>query len=318
MNQLIPIEKVNIAVFSDHAAMQKLLDRIRTEVTAFVPDASTAKGRKEIGSRGRWVSSSKVVIDKTGKAETDEWARKKKIVDGCRKQARDFCDELRDDILRPRDEYEEKQHKLAAAAALKAEIAAAEIEAHEKNDLIDRETKVAAMEAELEAKRLERERVENEKKAAEAIKVREEKIRLEAEAKATRFAAEAIEAERQKAAQAEQDALEQAKQAERDKEQAIRDAVRAAEAATAAQQAAIEREKRLAQEEADRKERNRLRLIEDEKREAQARAADTENRRKINGAIVKALVSGGVSQTAAKKVVILVATGKVPTMSIRY
>ena len=69
---------------------------------------------------------------------------------------------------------------------------------------------------------------------------------------------------------------------------------------------------------ADRLERDRLRLIADNEREAQARAADTENRRKVNNSIVDALVAGGVSRKAAIAVVTLVSSGKVPAMAIRY
>ena len=317
--QLIPLENVNaIELFSDEKSIQAVLDEIKTQATDFDPDTSTPDGRKEIAAQAYKVSRSKTVIDNAGKELTSEWARKKKVVDAGRRLARDFCDNLRDEIRKPLTGYEEEEAKKAAAAALKAEMAADEIDAYAQNDLINREAKMAAWEAEqeaLEAAKAEKERAE---KAAAERAAAAKKMREEAEAKAKREAEAAIEAERQKAIEAERMASEQAEQAERDRIAAEEREQARIKQAEADKQAAIEHEQQRAKDEADRLERDRLRLIADNEREAQARAADTENRRKINNAIVDALVAGGVSQKASKTVVTLVASGKVPAMAIRY
>ena len=317
--QLIPIENVNaIELFSNEKSIQAVLDEIKEAATDFEPDVSTPDGRKEIAAQAYKVSRSKTVIDNAGKELTQEWAKKKKLVDAGRRLARDFCDDLRDEIKAPLVAYEAEEYRLIQAAAQKAEMEADEIDAYAQNDLIDREAKMAAWEAEqeaLEAAKAEKERAE---KAAAERAAAAKKMREEAEAKAKREAEAAIEAERQKAIEAERMASEQAEQAERDRIAAEEREQARIKQAEADKQAAIEHEQQRAKDEADRLERDRLRLIADNEREAQARAADTENRRKINNAIVDALVAGGVSQKASKAVVMLVASGKVPAMAIRY
>lgn len=308
MNQLIPIENVNaIELFKSEKSLAALLAEIKKTATDFKPDTSTPDGRKEIASQAYKVSQSKTVIEAAGKELTAEWLRKKKEVDTGRKTARDFCDNLRDEIRLPLTEWEAKEAELAAAAAQKAEIEADELEACAENELFDREAKVRETEARLEAERIERERIESLKKAVAERKEREELVRKEAEAKAKHESEAAIDRERQRASDAERVAREQAEQAERDRIQAEAD-----------KQAAIEREKQRAKYEADLLERARFCMVEDMEREAQQRAANKEIRRKANNAIVKALVAGGVTQKAAKQVVILVASGEVPAMSIRY
>jgi hypothetical protein len=306
--QLIPIENVNaIELFKSEKTLGSLLAEIKKTATDFDPDTSTPDGRKEIASQAYKVSQSKTVIDAAGKELTAEWLRKKKEVDAGRKLARDFCDNLRDEIRQPLTEYENEEKRLAEIAAQKAEDEAAELEAYAENELFNREAKMAAWETEQQAIADERAQKEADEQAEKQRLELLEQVRKDAEERAQREAAEALEQERQKVAEAEQRGHEQAEQAERDRIQAEAD-----------KQAAIEREQQRAKDEADRLERERLRRIEDNEREAQARAADTENRRNINRAIVTALVDGGVTQKAAKQVVVLVASGKVPSMAIRY
>jgi len=228
-------------------------------------------------------------------------------VDAGRKTARDFCDNLRDEIRKPLTEYDDEQARLAAAAATKAEMEADELAAYAENDLIDREAKVLAFELEQEAAETERLRVAQERIDAEAEEKRVEQIRIDAEAKATREAAEELQEAQDKTARLEQerlDAIEAERIRVKDAEQAKKDAIEQAE--------------QRARDEADRVERERLRLIDENEREAQARAADKENRRTVNNAIVDALVAGGTSKTAAVNTVKLIATGKVPHVSIAY
>lgn len=308
MNELIPFDQAKaIAVFKNPKDMQELLDEIEKKAKDFKPDPTTSDGRKEIGTQAGMVSSSKVVIHEAKMVITSDWAKKKKEVDALGKMAVDFCDRVRDEILETRVKWQAEEDERIAAAALKAEIAADEIEAHERNDLVDREAKMAAWETEQQALVDEHAQQEADELAEKQRLELLEQIRKDAEARATREAAEALEQERQKAAEAEQRGREQAEQAERDRTQAEAD-----------KQAAIEREKQRAKDEADRVERERLRIAEQAEREAQQRAANKEIRRKVNNAIVEALVAGGVSQKAAKQVVILVASGEVPAMSIRY
>ena len=300
-NQLIPLESVDAnELIADPKTLEDLLADIKAHATDFEPDASTPAGRQKIGSQARIVSSSKVVIENALKALTDDIVKRKKLIDKYRKISREFCDELRDEILVPRDEWQAEEEARLEALALKAEIAADEEDAYAMDDLFNRERKVREHEERIEAERLEAEQKEREEREETERKEEEERIRKEAEDKARQDAEDEIQRQTQLAEKAEQDRKDAEERAEREKQEAI------------------EEEQRKAREEADRVERERLRRIEDEEREAQQRAADRENRRKVNRSIVAALVKGGVSERAAKSAVTLIASGKIPSVSIRY
>jgi hypothetical protein len=290
MTDLIPLENVNaVELFADEETIKSLLGEIEKQARDFTPDVTTPQGRKDIASQAYKVTQSKGVIDKAGKELTAEWAAKKRLVDSGRKMARDFCDNLRDEIRQPLTAYEAEQAELAKQAAIKAEIEADEIDAYEWNDLYDREAAVKAHEEKIQAEKDAQKRAEAKRAAAERRKKNEERIREEAAKKAAREA---------------EDAIRRAREATEKAEKAARDE--------------ILRVEKAARDEAERVERERLQRIEDNEREAQARAADKANRRKINGAIIDALIKGGVSKTAAVKVVKLVAGGNVPAIHIRY
>lgn len=309
MSQLIPIENVNaIEVFKDSKTLNELLAEIKKAAMDFAPDTSTDKGRKEIASQAYKVSQSKTVIDKAGKELTEEWLRKKREVDIGRKTARDFCDNLRDEIRLPLTEWEARQQAEAEAAALKAKIEADEIEAYAQNDLIDREAKVREAEARIAAEEAEKARIEAERKAEVERKEREERIRKEAAEQAAKEAEAALQAEKDRAEAAKREAeyaaerarqaeIDAAKQAERDRLQAIKDT-----------------EERIARERA---EAERLAQIEREKEEKKAR--QKQHMAKIHNGIVDALVESiGCTKDEAKEIVIAIASNKIPRLSIDY
>jgi hypothetical protein len=301
LNELMPIENVDaIALFKDTKTLQSLLDEIATTARSIEFDVNTPAGRKIGISAAHKVSRSKVVIVDAGKSLTVDIAKQKKDIDDGRRLVREFCDALRDEIRKPITDWENAEAKKEADKKFRKKYETDYLEAVARDDLINREAKVQADIARLEAERIERERVEREKQDTIDREKREEQIRKDAAEDADR-----------RAKKAEDDRIAAA-------DKAIKDAARAAEAAHAAQQAAVEREQRRAKDEADAKERDRLRLIAGNERQAQARAADRENRRKVNIAIVKALVAGGVTEKGARTVVELVAKGNIPSMSIRY
>lgn len=309
MSQLIPIENVNaIEVFKDDKTLANLLSEIKKTATDFKPDTSTDKGRKEIASQAYKVSQSKTVIDKAGKELTEEWLRKKREVDSGRKTARDFCDNLRDEIRQPLTEWEAQQQAEAEAAALKAKVEADEIEAYAQNDLIDREAKVREAEARIAAEEAEKARIKAEQKAEAERKEREERIRKEAAEQAAKEAEAALQAEKDRVANAEREAkeaaerakqaeIEAAKQAERERLQAIKDT-----------EDRVERE---------RVEAERLAQIERDKEEKKAK--QKRHVAKIHNGLIDSLV-GAVKCTPeeAKAIVIAIASGKIPRVSINY
>jgi len=123
MNNLsIVLEKDNaIAVFTGEA-MDETLIKIEKEVLSFVPDTSTAKGRKEIASLANKVAKSKVALDGAGKTLVSDWKSKAKLVDVSRKTARDFLDNLKVKVRLPLTEWENEEKRKQEEAELKAEL----------------------------------------------------------------------------------------------------------------------------------------------------------------------------------------------------
>lgn len=181
---------------------------------------------------------------------------------------------------------------------------------HAERERVEQE-RLAALAAEEERLRIEKERIEREVRIAE-----------EAAAKAKKDAEEAAERERIRAAQKaeeEKAAIERERVAAVEREEkAKRDAAEALERA--------EREKALA---AKRAEEERLQAIEQERKrvaeekaraeeEVRMREANLEHRRKINSAAVDALIDGGIDRDAAEKAMTLIIRRKVPAVSVQY
>jgi hypothetical protein len=159
----------------------------------------------------------------------------------------------------------------------------------------------------------------------EAVKIaaeREELARL-------REQAAAVDAERQRQEQAQRDAeqaeadriaAEQAEKARQEREEAIRQEA-AAQAARDAEQAqaravaeAEERVRKEAREEQERQERRAAEIKADNER----RAANVASRRRIDKAAIAAFIANGISEQAAKDVIVLIAAGEIPAITITY
>ena len=64
MNELIAIEDANaMDIFIRPDGLEPFLETIRCEIDSFVPDISSAKGRKEVASMASKVAKSKVYLD---------------------------------------------------------------------------------------------------------------------------------------------------------------------------------------------------------------------------------------------------------------
>ena len=182
------------------------LKQIR-ELAKEVPDVTTKKGRDRIGSLARMVGSSKTAIEKPGR---EYLKRLKEAVKPAEEELRVFtreCDAIRDEILKPRDEWEAEQERIKAEEAMNALHA----EALEMNIKFDQEL-AAKIEADHEMallmnKDIDRDREEQRRLAEQAQRERDERLKQEAAEQARRDAeakhkAE-FEAERLKAKQAE-------------------------------------------------------------------------------------------------------------------
>lgn len=157
----------------------------------------------------------------------------------------------------------------------------------------------------------EAEQVELAKLRAAAAEVESERLRLaevERQRLADEVAAEKAKADIERAEQAARDAQEAAaraaEQAEIDRAEAVR---QAEERATREAEA---RESKRRQEEAAAAEAQR---VADEKR-----AANLANRKKINNAAVDAFMDDGFAEEHAKQIVTLIASGKIPNITINY
>lgn len=157
-----------------------------------------------------------------------------------------------------------------------------------------------------EAERAELERL-REEQAAREQKEREEQIAKDATAMAEREARQKIEqAEREK-----QQAIEREEQLKRDAEAAeqrrIDDQKQAEEDQKKAVAEAEERTKREAEQAEIR-----------EREEADKREANRKHKATVNNEAIDALVAGGISKTAAKAVVTLIAKREIPNVAISY
>jgi hypothetical protein len=309
---LLPIESINaVEVFKDRGKLDELLTRIRAATATLVPDVTTEAGRKLIASTAYKVARSKTAIDDAGKDLVEGWKKQAKVVDAERKHARDTLDALKDEIRAPLDEWEAEEERKEQALIEEARIRREEEEATRLADIERREAEVREREERAAAaERAEAERLAVEKAEAERVE-REERIRQEAQEAAQREADEAVataqrqaqeaeERQRAQAEQAERDRIAAAEQAERDRVQAVADAEQRVRDAAAV----IERE-RLVREESQR--------VEDERR-----AASQNHRRAINRKALAALVQNNVDETEGKRIIELIATGKVPAVSIQY
>ncbi|WP_375378632.1 cell envelope biogenesis protein TolA [Proteus mirabilis] len=311
-NELVVIEQATaLDLFTAPEKVNQMLEHIKSlaeeERKELDSDLSVAKNRKAFASLAYKVAQTKTYIDKEGKAVVDKLKELPKKVDASRKLFRDELDALSTDIRKPLTEWEEQEKAREEAEALKKQIEVDHEEALQMNELFD------LRKAEEERKRIAREE-EMKRQAAEQAKLEAERKaqqEIEAAARREREAKEAQErAEREK-----REAIQRAEQAAKEaKEKAEREAKEAQERAEREKQLAIEAERKKA------REAEQARLAEEErKRQEEAkRQADKEHRRKYNQETLQALVSNGFDEKLATEFIKLVASNKIPHMTMNY
>ena len=185
VTDLVVIEKANaMTVFQSADQIEEILQKVEREVMSFVPDITTAKGRKEIASLAYKVAQTKTYLDGLGKDLVAELKEIPKLIDANRKTVRDRLDELKAKARQPLTDYEEEQARIKAEEEAKAAAERAERERIEAEQRAQREAKEAAERAQREAKEA-AERAEREKQAAieaERRKAQEEAERIRREA----------------------------------------------------------------------------------------------------------------------------------------
>ncbi|CAH5462826.1 TPA: cell envelope biogenesis protein TolA [Enterobacter roggenkampii] len=316
---LVVIEKANaMTVFKSADQIEDILQKVEREVMSFVPDVTTAKGRKEIASLAYKVAQTKTYLDGLGKDLVAELKEIPKLIDANRKTVRDRLDELKEKARQPLTDYEVEQERIKQEEEAKraAEELAKKIESdHEMallmNDAFDRE--LAEKIAEQERQRI----------------AHEEEIKRQAEERAKREAEEKAAAEIAAAKKREEDAIAAKAQAEllakQEKEKAEREAKEALERAEREKQEAIEAERKKAQDEADRIRREAeakeaARLAEEKriKDEEERRAQDKAHRKEVNNKILSDLIKAGASEDVAKSIITAIVKGEVFATRIAY
>ncbi|HGN9467063.1 cell envelope biogenesis protein TolA [Providencia stuartii] len=311
-NELVVIEQETaLDLFTAPEKVNQMLAHIKTlaeeERKELDSDLSVAKNRKAFASLAYKVTQTKTAIDKAGKLVVDDLKELPKKVDAARKLFRDELDALSTDIRKPLTEWEEQEKAREEAEALKKQIELDHEEALQMNELFDlrkaeEERQRIAREEEMKRQAAEQARLEAERKAQQEI---EAAVRREREAKE---AAERAEREKQEAIQRAEQAAKEAK------EKAERDAKEAQERAEREKQLAIEAERKKAQE----AEQARLAEEERKRQEEAKRQADKEHRRKYNQETLQALVSNGFDEKLATEFIKLVASNKIPHMTMNY
>lgn len=363
------ISEANAPAIYVAGGLQQFIDLVKGEVQGEVPDLKTRKGRERIASLAAKVSKSKTAVEKPGRDYLRRLKEMPKVVEAELREFVAKMDALRDEVRQPLtdwqaaedarvdkhnsmirhiedcglgliggqpqpfallfreleekiivdekfEEFEAEAHRAKATALAKLQ---ASFDEHQKREAEQAELARLRREAE---ERAEQDRI----RLAQEAAVEAERQRVAQEQQAEREAAARREQELidQAAAQereAENQRLQlklQAEQAERARIQAEADRVAAEQRMEQERQAAAlqaERDIELARED----ERRRADAAAAEiLRQQEAREADKAHRASINRAALEAFMAEGMPEACAKQAVTLIAQRKIPNIAIQY
>jgi len=329
-------QNIVVAAFRKPGGTAELFERIAQEARSHVPDVTTKKGRDQIGSLAMKVSKSKTLIEKCGKELVADQKAQIKLIDDDRIATVKKFDELRNEILAPRDAWEQTEKDRVAkhenaiavirmvpslAESLDAEWTAQNIkEAIEtlENRVIDssfeeyeQEAKLAKLET-LESLRTAltiREKYEAEQAELERLRLAEQaRLQREHEDRIAREAAERATRE------AEEKARFEAERVQREKAEAEQREARLKAEKEAAEFRAVQ----AAENERKRIEAEQVAKAEAERKAAEAREADVAHKKQICSEALKGLTDLGVSVDQGKAILNAINKGLVPHVSIKF
>jgi hypothetical protein len=346
----VVIEKVVYPV-AEYEPFYAQLAELEKNNTALVFDYEDKKGNKEARSHVYALRQTKGALEKTRKAAKEESLKYGRMVDSEAKEIENRIEAMiavhqvkLDEIEQRETERVEKlqarldallqTYETATVAEYKyhiatleavviddswAEYIAAAAKAKDASLTTHRALLAAAEKREAEAAELERLRAES---AERERKEREEAIAKAAAEKATKDAEE----------KAARELAESEAKAKQEREAAERRELELKLAAETAERRRVEAEQKAvadANEAAAKAEADRLKAIEDEKARVAAiakaeadatakREADKAHQKKINNAALAAFVADGITEEIGKKVIALIASGKVPNVKISY
>lgn len=334
VNELQVLEQnVIVAAFAKRGGTDELYERIAQEVRSHVPDVSTKKGRDAIGSLALKISKSKTLIEKCGKELVAEQKAQIKLIDDDRIAIVKKFDQLRDEILAPRDAWEQAEkdrvakheesilsinfYKTAVIADkdsvwLKGVIRnVEEIVIDSSFEEFEEQAKIAKYET-LEFLRTTlaaREKYEAEQ--AELERLRQAEIlrqQQEREAQIAREAAEKATREAEEKARFEAERVQREKAEAEQREARLKAEKEAAE--LRAQHAAEAERKRIEAEQAAK--------LEAERKAEEARQANQAHRKKICNEALKGLLALGIDEAKGKEILQAINKGLVPHVSIKF
>lgn len=334
VNELQVLEQnVIVAAFAKRGGTDELYERIAQEVRSHVPDVSTKKGRDAIGSLALKISKSKTLIEKCGKELVAEQKAQIKLIDDDRIAIVKKFDQLRDEILAPRDAWEQAEkdrvakheesilsinfYKTAVIADkdsvwLKGVIRnVEEIVIDSSFEEFEEQAKIAKYET-LEFLRTTlaaREKYEAEQ--AELERLRQAEIlrqQQEREAQIAREAAEKATREAEEKARFEAERVQREKAEAEQREARLKAEKEAAE--LRAQHAAEAERKRIEAEQAAK--------LEAERQAEEARQANQAHRKKICNEALKGLLALGIDEAKGKEILQAINKGLVPHVSIKF
>lgn len=122
MNEITTInESRALELYSTENGLNPILDKIKSEVDAIEVDATTEEGQNKIKSVAYKIAKSKTLLDNLGKSLTNDWAKKKKLVDAERKRVREFLDNLKEEFRKPITDLENAEKERIANIKSKIE-----------------------------------------------------------------------------------------------------------------------------------------------------------------------------------------------------
>ncbi len=333
VNELQVLEQnVIVAAFAKRGGTDELYERIAQEVYSHVPDVSTKKGRDAIGSLALKISKSKTLIEKCGKEIVAEQKAQIKVIDDDRISIVKKLDLLRNEVLAPRDAWEQAEKDRVAkhsqfisnikvmyglcfdlpSLEIKKAIDSLEsLVVDSSLDEYEQEAKLAKFET-IEALRtalVAREKYEAEQAELERLrKAEQERLQREHEERIAHEAAEKAAREAEEKARFEAERVQREKAEAEQREARLKAEKEAAE--LRAQHAAEAERKRIEAEQAAK--------LEAERKAEEARQANQAHRKKICNEALKGLLALGIDEAKGKEILQAINKGLVPHVSIKF
>lgn len=329
-------QNVVVAAFRKPGGTAELFERIAQEARSHVPDVTTKKGRDQIGSLALKISKSKTLIEKCGKELVADQKAQIKLIDDDRIATVKKFDELRNEILAPRDAWEQAEKdrvakheqfidviRMTAAICQNPENPWASINIKDsisdlENLVIDsslEEYEEQAKLAKFESLELLRKSLaqaeQREAEQAELERLRQAEMLRQQQERDAQIAREAAE---KATREAEEKARFEAERVQREKREAEQREARL----KAEKEAAELRAMQAAENERKRIEAEQVAKAEAERKAAEAREADVAHKKEICSEALKGLTDLGVSVDQGKAILNAINKGLVPHVSIKF